>query len=67
MEKVAVNGERVKEERKAQGMSQQTLSENAKISISYIRKIENGEMTEIRPAFLSGIARALKVRREEIG
>jgi transcriptional regulator with XRE-family HTH domain len=53
-------GERVAEERKLAGLTQTQLAEKAHVSLSLMRKVEQGT-APASPSFVSSMARALNV------
>jgi transcriptional regulator with XRE-family HTH domain len=58
-------GMRLRQTRKAQGMSQYTLAAKAKVSREYIRQLEAGR-SDPTVGMLEKLAKALKVRVTEL-
>lgn len=54
-------GDRVRNARKRRGLSQQELAELSGVSVSLIRKLEQGERTDVRMETLRRLAVALEV------
>jgi transcriptional regulator with XRE-family HTH domain len=61
MDQAATIGERVRDVRKRRGLSQQELAELASLSVSLIRKLEQGERQDARLETLRKLAVALRV------
>lgn len=58
-------GARVAEERKVGGLTQRQLAERAHVSLSLLRKVEQGSVPA-SPAFVSAVARVLGVGVAEL-
>jgi len=54
-------GEKVRELRERQGLSQAQLAERAQIAMSYVTLVESGQQANLSPSALSRLARALGV------
>jgi len=59
-------GERVRELRKAQGMSQRNLAERSGIDFTYLSKIENGRLEPPSEDVIRRIAEELNVSSDEL-
>jgi len=55
-------GERVRELRERQGLTQAQLAERAQLTLSYITLAESGQPVNLSPSALSRLARALGVQ-----
>jgi DNA-binding XRE family transcriptional regulator len=60
-ENVSVNGQKIRELRRAHGMTQQLLADRAGVSLSYIEKLERGATKQPSVGTLTAIAAALNV------
>lgn len=59
-------GERVRELRKAQGMSQRELADRAGIDFTYLSKIENGRMEPPSEQVIRSVAEELDADADEL-
>lgn len=62
MTEVRSVGEKLREARKRRGLSQRELSRSSGVSVSLIRKLEQGEREDVRVETLHKLAATLKVR-----
>ena len=59
-------GEVVRELRERQGLTQAQLAERAQLALSYITLLESGQKTNLSPAVLGRLARALGVTTKQL-
>jgi len=59
-------GARIREGRKAQGLSQEAFAQKSGVTLSLISKVERGVIADLHYSTLAGVARALGISIGEL-